>query len=118
MENEILSLSELAERMCVSKRRVQQFAQDGLVRRVAHGLYTIPKFYVNESRDEGLDLAGLEAAIQRDLKKTETGKKDRQGVGRSYCNRNNGLASNARTGAGKIGIAPPSPIKSKGYAYQ
>ena len=69
MKNEILSLSELAERMCVSKRRVQQFAQDGLVRRVAHGRYTIPKFYVNESRDEGLNMAGLESAIQRDLEK-------------------------------------------------
>ena len=67
MENEILSLSELAERLCVSKRRVQQFAQDGLVRRVAHGRYIIPKFYVNESRDEGLNMAGLESAIQRDL---------------------------------------------------
>ena len=75
MENEILSLSELAERMCVSKRRVQQFAQDGLVRRVAHGRYIIPKFYVNESRDEGLDLAGLEAAIQRDLEKQKQEKK-------------------------------------------
>ena len=75
MENEILSLSELAERMCVSKRRVQQFAQDGLVRRVAHGRYTIPKFYVNESRDEGLNMAGLEAAIQRDLEKQKQEKK-------------------------------------------
>ena len=75
MENEILSLSELAERMCVSKRRVQQFAQDGLVRRVAHGRYTIPKFYVDESRDEGLNMAGLEAAIQRDLEKQKQEKK-------------------------------------------
>ena len=108
MENEILSLSELAERMCVSKRRVQQFAQDGLVRRVAHGRYIIPKFYVNESRDEGLNMAGLEAAIQRDLEKQKQEKKDRQGVGRPYRNRNNGMASNARTGAGKIGISPPS----------
>ena len=75
MENEILSLSELAERMCVSKRRVQQFAQDGLVRRVAHGRYIIPKFYVNESRDEGLNMSGLEAAIQRDLEKQKQKKK-------------------------------------------
>ena len=75
MENEILSLSELAERMCVSKRRVQQFAKDGLVQRVAHGRYIIPKFYVNESRDEGLDLTCLEAAIQRDLEKQKQEKK-------------------------------------------
>ena len=75
MENEILSLSELAERMCVSKRRVQQLAEDGLVRRVAHGRYIIPKFYVNESRDEELNMAGLEAAIQRDLQKQKQEKK-------------------------------------------
>ena len=75
MENEIFSLSELAERMCVSKRRVQQFAQDGLVRRVAHGRYTIPKFYVNESRDDGLNMAGLEEAIQLDLEKQKQEKK-------------------------------------------
>ena len=75
MENEIFSLSELAERMCVSKRRVQQFAQDGLVRRIAHGRYIIPKFYVNESRDEELNMAGLEAAIQRDLEKQKQEKK-------------------------------------------
>ena len=31
MGNEILNFLELAERMGVSKRRVQQFAQDGLV---------------------------------------------------------------------------------------
>ena len=31
MGNEILNFLELAERMCVSKRRVQQIAQDGLV---------------------------------------------------------------------------------------
>ena len=70
-----MSLSELAERMCVSKRRVQQFAKDGLVRRVAHGRYIIPKIYVNESRDEGLDLTCLEAAIQRDLDKQKKEKK-------------------------------------------
>ncbi len=75
MENEILSLKELAKRMCVSKRRVQQFAKDGLVRRVAHGRYIIPKFYVNESRDEGLNMSGLEAAIQRDLEKQKQEKK-------------------------------------------
>ena len=69
MKNEILSLSKLVERMYVSKRRVQQFAQDGLVRRIAHGRYIIPKFYMNESRDEGLNMAGLESAIQRDLEK-------------------------------------------------
>ena len=75
MENEILSLSELAERMCVSKRRVQQFAQDGLVRRVAHGRYIIQKFYVNESWHEGLNMAGPEAAIQRELQKQKQEKK-------------------------------------------
>ena len=75
MENEILSLSELAKRMCVSKRRVQQFAQDGLVRRIAHGRSIIPKFYVNESRDEGLNMAGLEAAIQRELEKQKQEKR-------------------------------------------
>ena len=75
MENEILSLSELAERLCVSKRRVQQFAQDGLVRRVAHGRYIIQKFYVNESWDEGLNMAGPEAAIQRELQKQKQEKK-------------------------------------------
>ena len=69
MKNEILSLSELAERMCVSKRRVQQFAQDGLVRRVAHGRLTIPKFYVNESQDECLNMEELGGVIQRDLEK-------------------------------------------------
>ena len=75
MENEILSLSELAEQMCLSKRRVQQFAQDGLVRRVAHGRYIIPKFYVNESRDKGLNMAGPEAAIQRELEKQKQEKR-------------------------------------------
>ena len=75
MENEILSLSEFARRMCLSKRRVQQFAQDGLVRRIAHGRSIIPKFYVTESRDEGLNMAGLEAAIQRDLEKQKQEKK-------------------------------------------
>ncbi len=61
--------------MCVSKRRVQQFAQDGLVRRVAHGRYTIPKFYFDESQAEVLDLAGLEEAIQRDLEKQKQEKR-------------------------------------------
>ena len=59
----------MAERICASKRRMQQFAQDGLVRRIANGRSIIPKFYVNESRDEGLNMAGLESAIQRDLEK-------------------------------------------------
>ena len=31
-------------------------------------------------------MAGLEAVIQRELEKTEAGKKDRQGVGRPYRN--------------------------------
>ena len=75
MENEILSLSEFARRMCLSKRRVQQFAQDRLVRRIAHGRSIIPKFYENESRDKGLNMAGLEAAIQRDLKKQKQEKR-------------------------------------------
>ena len=75
MENEILSISEFARRMCLSKRRVQQFAQDGLVRRIAHGRSIIPKFYENESRDKGLNMAGLEAAIQRDLKKQKQEKR-------------------------------------------
>ena len=75
MGNEILNFLELAERMCVSKRRVQQFAKDGLVRRVAHGRYIIQKFYVNESWDEGLNMAGLEAAIQRELEKQKQEKK-------------------------------------------
>ena len=91
MENEILSLSELAERMCVSKRRVQQFAQDGLVRRVAHGRLTIPKFYVNESQDECLNMEELGGVIQRDLEKLKAGKKDYQGVGRTYRIRGNGV---------------------------
>ena len=91
MENEILSLSELAERMCVSKRRVQQFAQDGLVRRVAHGRYIIPKFYVNESQDECLNMVELEGVIKRDLEKLKAGKKDYQGVGRTYRIRGNGV---------------------------
>ena len=69
MENEILSLSELVERMCVSKQRVQQFAEDRLVRRVAHGRYVIPKFYVSESQDKWLNMVKLEVAIQRDLEK-------------------------------------------------
>ena len=59
----------MAERICASKRRMQQFAQDGLVRRIANGRSIIPKFYVNVSRDEGLNMAGLESAIQRDLEK-------------------------------------------------
>ena len=75
MENEILSLSEFARRMCLSKRRVQQFAQDGLVRRIAHGRSIIPKFYENESRDKGLNMAGLEAAIQGELEKQKHEKK-------------------------------------------
>ena len=82
MKNEILSLSELAERMCVSKRRVQQFAQDGLVRRVAHGRFIIPKFYVNESRDKGLNMAGPEAAIQRELENRNR----KKGSSRSWPN--------------------------------
>ena len=54
---------------------MQQFAQDGLVRRIANGRSIIPKFYVNESRDERLNMAGLEAAIQRDLEKQKQEKK-------------------------------------------
>ncbi len=42
---------------------------------VAHGCYIIPEFYVNESRDEGLNMTGLEAAIQRDLEKQKQEKK-------------------------------------------
>ena len=91
MENKILSLSELAERMSVSKKRVQQFTQDGLVQRVAHGRLTIPKFYVNESQDECLNMEELGGVIQRDLEKLKAGKKDYQGVGRTYRIRGNGV---------------------------
>ena len=88
--------------MCVSKRRVQQFAQDGLVRRVAHGRYIIAKFYVNESRDEGLNMERARGSHPARTGKTEAEKKDRQGVGRPYRLRGAGLASNERTCAGKI----------------
>ena len=91
MENKILSLSELAERMCVSKQRVQQFTQDGLVQRVAHGRLTILKFYVNESQDECINMEELKGFIQRDLEKLKAGKKDYQGVGRTYRIRGNGV---------------------------
>ncbi len=75
MGNEILNFLELAERMCVSKRRVQQIAQDGLVRRVAQGRYTILKCYVNESQDEWLNMVELEIAINWDLEKQQQEKK-------------------------------------------
>ena len=117
MKNEILSLSELAERMCVSKRRVQQFAQDGLVRRIAHGRYIIPKFYVNESRDEELNMAGLEAAIQRELENRSMKKK----IVRELADH---IATETMDWLQMRGLVlekseyPPSPIKRNGYAYQ
>ena len=109
MENKILSLSELAERMSVSKQRVQQFTQDGLVQRVAHGRLTIPKFYVNESQDECLNMEELEGVIQRDLEKLKAGKKDYQGIGRTYRIRGNGVTSNVRIGDDLKSSRPPTP---------
>ena len=94
---------------------MQQFAQDGLVRRIANGRSIIPKFYVNESRDEGLNMAGLEAAIQRDLEKQKQEKK----IVRELADH---IATETLEWLQMHGLvlkeSDPPLITSKGHAYQ
>ena len=80
-----------------------------MVQRVAHGRLTILKFYVNESQDECINMEELEGVIQRDLEKLKAGKKDYQGIGRTYRIRGNGVTSNVRIGDDLKSSRPPPP---------
>ena len=51
----------------------------------------------------------LEGVIQRDLEKLKAGKKDYQGIGRTYRIRGNGVTSNVRIGDDLKSSRPPTP---------
>ena len=64
---------------------------------------------MNESQDECINMEDLEGVIQRDLEKLKAGKKDYQGIGRTYRIRGNGVTSNVRIGDDLKSSRPPHP---------